>query len=97
VCVVPFDDGISLNNSTFGAAATHGLPIITTRGESIDSPFRHNENVLLCPPRDSDALAAAIEALMDGPEIRKRLTTDVRAMRDEWVSWSARRPGSWQP
>ena len=87
VCVLPFDDGISLNNSTFGAAATHRLPIITTRGESIESPFRHNENVVLCPPRDADALAVAIEALMDGPELRERLTTGVSAMRDEWFSW----------
>ena len=87
VCVLPFDDGISLNNSTFGAAATHRLPIITTRGESIESPFRHNENVVLCPPRDADALAAAIETLMDGPELRERLTTGVSAMRDEWFSW----------
>ena len=87
VCVLPFDDGISLNNSTFGAAATHGLPIITTRGESIEAPFRHGDNVVLCPPRDADALAAAIEELMDRPEQREALASGVRRMRDEWFSW----------
>jgi glycosyltransferase involved in cell wall biosynthesis len=87
VCVLPFDEGISLHNSTFAAAATHGLPIITTRGESIEPPFRHNENVVLCPPRDPAALAEAIAELIDRPELRQTLTSGVRRMRDEWFSW----------
>jgi polysaccharide biosynthesis protein PslF len=87
VCVLPFDEGISLHNSTFAAAATHGLPIITTRGESIEPPFRPNENVVLCPPRDPAALAEAIAELIDRPELRQTLTSGVRRMRDEWFSW----------
>ena len=87
VCILPFDDGISMNNSTFGAAAAHGLPIVTTRAIPLEPPFRHEENVLLCPPRDPDSLAAAIETLMDRPGLREKLVAGIGAMRDEWFSW----------
>jgi glycosyltransferase involved in cell wall biosynthesis len=88
VCVLPFDDGVSLNNSTFGAAAVHGLPIITTSGRSIESAFIHGENVFLCPPRDPGALAAAVETLMDHPELRARLVAGASSMSAEWFSWN---------
>jgi glycosyltransferase involved in cell wall biosynthesis len=87
VCVLPFDDGVSLNNSTFAAAAVHGLPIITTCGGAIESAFVHGETVFLCPPRDAAALAAGVETLMDQPELRARLAAGALAMGTEWFSW----------
>ncbi len=87
VCVLPFDDGVSMNNSTFAAAASHGLPVITTRGALVESPFRHEDNVMLCPPRDPEALATAIETLMNRTELRERLAAGARAMTEEWFSW----------
>jgi putative zinc binding protein len=30
-CVLPFNDGVTLNRSSLGAAAFHGLPIVTTK------------------------------------------------------------------
>lgn len=86
-CVLPFDIGVSMNNSTFAAAAAHELPVITTRGSLVESPFRHEENVLLCPPRDAPALAAAIETLMAHPEVRARLSRGIHEMYLEWFSW----------
>src|SRR5262249_51996243 len=64
-CALPFDAGVYLNNSSFAAAAAHGLPIVTTRGEIVEAPFRDRENVLLTPPKDPQALSAAIERLME--------------------------------
>ena len=50
VCVLPFNDGISLNNSTFAAAATHGLPIITTRGGVHRIPLPPQRECRALPP-----------------------------------------------
>jgi glycosyltransferase involved in cell wall biosynthesis len=36
VCMLPFNTGVHLNNSSFASAASYGLPMITTRGEVLD-------------------------------------------------------------
>lgn len=87
ICVLPFDHGIHLNNSSFAAAAVHGLPIVTTKGEMLEEPFIHEENVFLCPPKDPEALADAIELLRDYPDLRKRLQRGVRTLTQDWFSW----------
>lgn len=87
VCVLPFDHGVSMNNSTFAAAAAHGLPIITTQGQIVEPQFVDGENVLLTVPRDTEALAAAIESLLLDPDLRSRLSAGVAEMRREWFSW----------
>jgi len=87
VCVLPFDAGVYLNNSSFTAAAAHGLPIITTRGEIVESPFIDRKNVLLCPPQEPRTLAAAINSLISSPELRQQLGTGALEMAREWFSW----------
>jgi glycosyltransferase involved in cell wall biosynthesis len=87
ICVLPFNIGVLLNNSSFAAAAAHGVPIITTRGKVLEPPFRHRDNVYLCAPKDPDELAAAIETLMDDPALRHRLAWGARALAQEWFSW----------
>ena len=87
ICVLPFDKGVDLNNSSFAAAAAHGLPIITTHSAGVESIFLHNENVFLCPPKKPDALAAAIETLIANPVLRKRLGSGARDLAQEWFSW----------
>jgi len=86
-CVLPFDKGISLNNSTFAAAAAHGLPIITTRGELVESPFVDRRNVLLCAPKDPKALAAAIVLLVATPDLQRELRTGALEIAAQWFSW----------
>jgi len=86
-CVLPFDKGVHLNNSTFSAAATHGLPIITTRGEFVESPFVQGENVWLCPPKDPEALAAGIQFIMENPDVRHRLRAGALTLANKWFSW----------
>ena len=87
LCVLPFDWGVHLNNSSFSAAASHGLPILSTRAEYVEPAFVHEENVFLCPPKDPAAMAAAIERLADDAGLRLRLREGVRRMAQEWFSW----------
>lgn len=85
--VLPFDAGITVNRSSFAAVAAHGLPTITTRGETISSLFVDGENVLLCPPRDVEALAGAVEQVVASAELRARLRAGIRTLALEWFSW----------
>jgi len=87
LCVLPFDSGVSLHNSSFAAAAAHGLPIITTRGETLEQPFIHQRNVFLCPPKNAEAMALAMETLIDNPAIRENLRAGVLEFAKEWYSW----------
>jgi glycosyltransferase involved in cell wall biosynthesis len=86
-CVLPFDSGVCIHNSSFATAAAHGLPVITTRPDSLEEAFVDGENVLLCPPRDPEAMAALIEILINRPELQRRLHTGSLAMAQEWFSW----------
>jgi glycosyltransferase involved in cell wall biosynthesis len=85
--VLPFDIGVRCNNTSFVGIVAHGLPTITTQGDVLEKPFVHEENVLLCPPKDPQATAAAIQRLMDDPDLRQRLRRGALTMTHEWFSW----------
>jgi glycosyltransferase involved in cell wall biosynthesis len=78
---------VHLNNSSCSSAVSHGLPLITTRGEILDSPFIDQENVFLCPPKNPEAMATAIETLIDNSELRQRLRLGALQLAQEWFSW----------
>lgn len=86
-CVLPFDQGVTLSRSSLAAALGHGIPVITTRGASLESPFRHGENVFLCPPKDPEALAEAIGYVMRSPDIRLKLKEGAQRLACAWFSW----------
>jgi len=86
-CVLPFDKGVSLNRSSFAAAAAHGLPIVTTRGEFLAAPFVHGQNVFLCKPKDPDSVALAIDSVMSSSQLNRRLRIGVEALAREWFCW----------
>ncbi|MGI0052486.1 MAG: glycosyltransferase family 4 protein, partial [Nitrososphaeraceae archaeon] len=71
-CILPFDQGATLNRSTLAAAAAHGLPILTTSAESMERAFVHEGNVFLCPPQRPEALAEAIEKLLHDATLCER-------------------------
>src|SRR5207249_10595355 len=87
VCVFPFKYGVTLNRSSLAAAAAHGLPIITTKGNSLESPFLDQQNILLCPPADPDSLALAIASLIDNQPLRQRLRTGALKLAAEYFCW----------
>jgi glycosyltransferase involved in cell wall biosynthesis len=86
-CVLPFDTGVKLNNSSFSSVAAHGLPIITTRDDELEPQFLHGDNVFLCPAKSSEALAAAIETVMDDRLLRGRLSDGALQLAAQWYSW----------
>lgn len=86
-CVLPFDAGVHLNNSTFSVAATHGLPVVTTRPAALETVFRDGENVLLCPPKEPEAMADALEAVMSDEGLRQRLGRGAAELARERLSW----------
>jgi glycosyltransferase involved in cell wall biosynthesis len=83
ICVLPFNVGVRLNNSSFAAAAAHSLPIVTTRGEMLEEPFIDGENVRLCPPKDPAAMTEAINELINYPELRSRLRSGVQRLMEQ--------------
>jgi glycosyltransferase involved in cell wall biosynthesis len=86
-CVLPFDDGVTLNRSSLAAAASHGLAIVTTRGDTLESAFVDRENVYLCPPQDPGAVAEAVVSLIADPSLQKKLRRGAMELTNRWFSW----------
>ena len=101
---LPFLDGASARRGTLMAALAHGLPIVSTlpeRRSGLAGPatvwlgsgpgavaLRDGESILLVPPDDPDALAAALARLSDDPDLRTRLAAGAGAVRDR-IAWPA--------
>lgn len=87
-CVLPFDYGVTLNNSSLAAATTHALPVLaTTLPVGADDMLEHGRNVLLCPPRDHAFLAEAMQAVAKRSELRERLRAGARELAARWHAW----------
>lgn len=87
VCVLPFLEGVQLNNSSFASMVAHGLPIIVTRGPQMDEAIVAGENVLACEPKDYQEIARLILQLMDHADLRARLRGGALKLAAEWFSW----------
>ena len=104
VVVLPFRDGASARRGTLMAALAHGLPIVSTtpaRPSPLAGPpgfwlgsgpgavaVRDGESILLVPPDDADALAAALLRLADDPDLRARLAEGARGVAAR-IAWPA--------
>ena len=87
--LMPFVQGVRLNNSSYAVVTSHGLPVITTRGPDIESAFVDRDNVLLFPPGDSKAAAAAIVEVATDPTLRAKLKAGATAFSQGRSSWPA--------
>ena len=73
-CVaLPYRDGASFRRGTLMAALAHGSAIVTTTPRVAVPEFRHEDNLLLAPPDNPPALAAAIRRVLTNPALRQRL------------------------
>jgi glycosyltransferase involved in cell wall biosynthesis len=61
-------------------AGAMGLPLVSTDVGAIREIVRPDETGLLVPPRDEDALAAALRRLVVEPELRGRLGDGARTL-----------------
>jgi FkbM family methyltransferase len=87
-CILPFDYGVTLNNSSLAAASTHGLPVIATElPVGRDEALEHGRNIYLCPPRDPETLAEAIQLISEAADLRERLRAGIRDLARDWHNW----------
>jgi len=89
VCVLPFVHGVRLHNTTFIVGACHGLPIVSTRGESLEPDFKDRQNVLLCWASDPRALADAMLEVAGNEPLRQQLRAGAREFAAGPSSWDA--------
>jgi polysaccharide biosynthesis protein PslF len=87
VCVLPFEVGVQLNNSSLSCVAAHGIPVITTRGTVVEKPFIHGDNVYLCPLKSPESIAEAILKVKDDEKLRLQLQEGVVKLAHDWFSW----------
>jgi glycosyltransferase involved in cell wall biosynthesis len=89
VCVpslaAPDGDAEGLPNVILEAMA-EGVPVIASRHAGIPEAVAHEETGLLVPPGDPDALAAALQRLVQDPELRRRLGKRAREVAAERFS-----------
>lgn len=89
MCVFSHDLGLYLNNSSFAAVAAHGLPVVATKAEMVESPFVEGVNVLWCQPKSPDEMAAAMIRVIDDIGLRQQLGEGARQLASKWFSWDA--------
>jgi glycosyltransferase involved in cell wall biosynthesis len=89
MCVLPFDNGVMLNNSSFSFAAMHGMPIVSTYGQHTENVFVNGQNALLLPPCHAVQLAQAIIKLAEDVSMKQKLSAGALALANERFSWQA--------
>jgi glycosyltransferase involved in cell wall biosynthesis len=87
LCVLPFDDGVTLNRSSVAAAACHGVPIVTTKGKFSEDAFSESEPVRLCVPKNPHALSEAITSVIVDSTLQQRLKSGSLHLAQKWFSW----------
>ncbi len=88
-CMLPFTQGVRLNNSSYAVVTSHALPVVTTRAEDLESEFRDHENVMLFDPADANAAADCIASVANEPALRNALRTGAIAFSRGRSSWDA--------
>ncbi len=68
-------------------AFASGLPVVTTGTGDIPSMVRHEKTGLIVPSGDPGALAAAVERLLEDPELAHGLASDARRVVERFT-WS---------
>jgi glycosyltransferase involved in cell wall biosynthesis len=88
--VLPYEDGVSFRRLSFMTMMSHGLPTVTTVGDTLpgEMDLREGDNVSTVPAGGTpEQLAARLVELVDSPELRKRLAQGGR-------TWA--RPYQWE-
>ena len=88
-CALPFDSGATTRHGSIATVLAHGVPLITTWGQFSAPCFVDQENALLVPPRDPDALLRAVELLIDDPALRGRLVQGASELNRRSLSWES--------
>jgi len=73
LCVLPFNQGVTLKSGSLIAALAHGIPTVATRAEAPDQRLVHRQNVYLVPARDSNRLADGMLQVLSSRELQRAL------------------------
>ena len=89
VACLPFSGGIRANNSTFAVCAAHGIPVVTTTWDGIDSVFQGPDSgIELVPCQNPDRLADALEEVLADSERLSAMSRHIRTVFERYFSWS---------
>ena len=78
VLVMPYEDGMSLRRSTLTAALANGCAIVTTHPQAPTPELAADSDLLLVPPRDAAATAAAVRRIAADPGLAADLRANAR-------------------
>lgn len=87
IVTLPFRDGASFRRGSLMAGIEQNRPIITTK-PSLDIPDFNANNMMLVPPDNPQDLAKAIQTLMQSPEKRQALQTNLEILRQKF-DWNS--------
>lgn len=85
---MPFDIGISLNNSSVATVLWHNAPLVSTSRADLEAVFRHQENVLLSPPKDPEQLAVCLQRALTDAALAETLVRGGQELAASSFSWS---------
>lgn len=85
--VLPYTRGPS-QSGPLHKAVSSGKAVIGTRVLGFERLLGDGRNGMLVPPKDVDALAGAISALLDDETQRRRLGANARLMAERGLDWS---------
>jgi hypothetical protein len=81
--IQPYEDGISTRRTSAMVGLSHGLPLVTTRGNNTETFWAGSNAVTLVPCGDAAALVVAAEQLLNAPEERRRMGLAARTLYSE--------------
>lgn len=84
VCLPSYREGLP---KALAEAAASGKPIVATDVPGCREIVRHGENGLLVPNKNVEALAEALKALIENPEIRKSMGEKSRKLAETQFSY----------
>jgi glycosyltransferase involved in cell wall biosynthesis len=85
IVVLPYRDGISFRRGSLHAALAHGCPIVSTTPRVPIVELREQENVLLVPPSDPEALCQAVVWLQRHPDLRRQIGDGARELAQQFT------------
>lgn len=88
VLLMPYTDGASLRRGTLMAGLANGCAIVTTTPASPMPELVDGRDLLLVPPENEQALAAAVERIATDPVLASRLRANARA-RSTQFGWES--------
>jgi polysaccharide biosynthesis protein PslF len=82
--VLPFNHGVTLKSGSLLTLLAHNLPVVATQADPPDPGLAELPQLVLVPPRDSEALAQQLQALLKHPPT----PTDSWQSLSQQFSWS---------